>query len=334
MKPGPASWTSRVGSRTRRGGGCDRITPPPTRRTVHAPPRPAPFANLSGHDAPRRLADRRQLRPRPVAGRPAALPGRGRRPDERHGQVGPAVLALGRAVAARHLGPQAQRPARIPRAVRRHRHRDHRRPHLRVVSEDRQAQRSLRHPAVAAHRLQRSRRGRHHRPDRQRRRRRRPRRQAAARRAAADHRQRRGAGARRRRETAAVHRGRRPAAPGQEGHRRRGRRRRSAACTIPSVWNTTRSTARAFPPCNCRPTSRRNGSTTASACWRRSTRLERRTDAGPRRAGHRRLPRPGVRHADLAGRPQDVRPRPGEAGAARTATAGRASASRACWPGG
>src|SRR5579872_5655773 len=43
--------------------------------TRHAPARPAPFAHLPGRDPPCPPPGRRQLRPRPVAGRPAAPAG-------------------------------------------------------------------------------------------------------------------------------------------------------------------------------------------------------------------------------------------------------------------
>ena len=243
-------------------------------------------------------------RARPVAGRPAPRSS-GRPSSSADGQLGHPALALGRAGPARHLGPQAERPARIPRPLRAHRHAG------RPASASASCSRSspaladqLRHPPLAAHRLQRPRRRRHHRPDRQRRRRRRPRRQGRCR---------RGRGRRpapswpgraaSQVDAAAVPGRRRQAAPGQEGHHRRRRRpaRRPLRPVPPGIRPRPRH-AHPRPAAARRPDARAPRRPPDAAAALRPGCSRRRRAARGRRA--RRLPRPGVRHADLARRPR------------------------------
>ena len=187
-----------------------------------------------GLTPPRGPADRRQLRARPVAGRPAALPGRGGR-DRRPARRSP-FSSCGSGAARRTSTPGTPSPTPPSTTAGRSAPSRRRRPasasascfpkiaklsdHFAIVrslhtgSNDHGVAGTIGLTGSAGGGV-----GLDGKP------------LPGAR--PADDRQRRGAGPRRRRQAAAVHRGRRPAAPGQEGHRRRGRRRRSAACTIP-----------------------------------------------------------------------------------------------------
>ncbi len=204
------------------------------------------------------LADLLRLRAADSSGSGSAAPGA-------------VSVVVGRPRAPGHLGPQARRSPRFSRPFFADRYLRHRRPRRRAVPASRPAGPSPGHRAFAAHRLQRSWRGRHHRSDRQRGRRRRTRRQAAARlgavrpwaawwRACA-------APARNCRpfwsSAAACTREKRPSSARAAA--------RSAPSTIRFVSNTIRSRARASPPCNCRPTSRPSASAIVSACCKPST---------------------------------------------------------------
>ncbi len=174
-------------------------------------------------------------------------------------QVGRAAVAVGRAEPARHVRPEAERPARIPRAVRHHSDEDHRRPLLRTLPATGEAHRQARGHPLAHNAVERPRRRRHHRPDRQRRGRHRPRRQAAAGLAAAGARLRRrkGTGEQAKRHDASAYTPSSSSAASCTRGRRRSSARaaaRSARPTIRSAWSTTPRPARRSPRCNCRRT--------------------------------------------------------------------------------
>ena len=230
----------------------------------------------------------------------------GRNPGSR--EVRHPAVALGRAEPARHLRPQAERPARIPRPVRHHPHADPRRPLLRTVPATRRAHRQARRHPLADDAVERPRRRRHHRPDRQRARAapgstasrckaRRGRRSAASwrrcKRAVAGN------------AAAPVLRGRRQAAPGQEGDHRRGRR-------------PARRRVRPVPP-RIRPGDRHEGPRPAAA-------------RGPH-AGTPRRPADAARRARQAGTPRRRtarRPAPGRLPRRRRSRCSRRRPRRRC----